>query len=412
MYIDGSWRFIDCHWGARHVTNTHTPDADDICKFRYELDEFFFLTDPEDMILMHFPDDPKWQMLEKTYSIDDFIKTPVVKSYFFHYGIKFGAKLNSVIDTDSGKVEVVLKRTGQVPLAFNTRLEGEDEILEGYCIHHYQNKEVIFNLSLPRRGVFYFTVFACDTDKSDAYNNLCSFRIKCTKVEDRPFCQFPRLPDGYGPTALAEKLGLCAEKYNEYYLVCMDEKMVLNIKFKVPAKVSYKLMMTGPDLALVELDRMVFERYRDQCYVSYMIRFPQRGIYVFSIFAAHRDSSSTMIECACRYLIQCNAKPSTAVRTYPVCQQKWNRARLHEPTCGDLKIDKNVKFKLEVAVADAVAVIVNNQWYYLKRQEDGKTWEGVAFTGRQADITADVYARFGSDTRDFFPMLEYRVISD
>ena len=46
------------------------------------------------------------------------------------------------------------------------------------------------------------------------------------------------------------------------------------------------------------------------------------------------------------------------------------RCRLYEPTHGDLKVNKNVKFKLEAYNATAVAVIVHHQWFYLKQGDD------------------------------------------
>ena len=47
--------------------------------------------------------------------------------------------------------------------------------------------------------------------------------------------------------------------------------------------------------------------------------------------------------------------------------------------------------KLQVHKADSVAVIVGSQWYYLKQSEPGnKLWQGIAFTGRDSTVTAEV----------------------
>lgn len=313
------------------------------------------------------------------------------------------------------QAEIVLKHGGDTPLAFNTRLEQDGEEMDGFCIHFNTGKEIIFNLSLPRRGVFYFTIFACDTDKSDAYNNVASFRIKCVKVANKPYGKFPKLPDGYGPTALAEELGMTTEKYSEYYLVSNEDKMIMTIKFRTPVKISQKLICGNNDEK--KLDRYVFQRNRDHTFVSYLIRFPERGIYVFSVYAARKDHDSSVLEVACRYLIQCNAKPSGPVRPYPLTQAYWVKCRLHEPTTGDLKTNKTVKFKIEVHNADAVAVIVKQQWNYLKREDNGNIWSGTAHTGKDgktgADLgTLDVYARLKDHERDFFPLLEYNLVPD
>ena len=37
----------------------------------YQCDEFYFITDPEDHIYQHFPDDPAWQLLEVPLSMTE-----------------------------------------------------------------------------------------------------------------------------------------------------------------------------------------------------------------------------------------------------------------------------------------------------------------------------------------------------
>lgn len=56
-YVANDWRFIDCHWGSRHVaTDKHRPAVRGGGTCSYALDEFFFLTDPDQLIYMHLPD--------------------------------------------------------------------------------------------------------------------------------------------------------------------------------------------------------------------------------------------------------------------------------------------------------------------------------------------------------------------
>lgn len=415
VLIEDDWHFVDCHWGARHINNLEDNDP---CNFCYSLDEFYFLTDPADMIFMHFPADPEWQLLENPISLEEFVDLPVVKSHFFHYGFQVMPELRSVIESDDGAVEVFLAKRGSVPLAYKTRLEQDSEELQGYCLHQDLGDSVIFNLILPQRGVYFFTVFACDTDKSDVYNNVCSFRIKCTKVVNKPFGKFPKLVDGYGLTPIGRELGLRAEKFDEFYIVCRDEKMIMNVQFRRPVKVTQRLAVTYDEepnnetsacheVELAEVERLVFQRYIDKTFVSFIIRFPRRGIYVFSIYAGEREKESSMLNCVCRYVIQCNARVAQAPRPYPKILQYWYKCRLHEPTFGELRLNKNVKFKLEVANADAVAVIVGQQWFYLKRDDEGKTWEGAAHTGKDIRATADVYARYRDSDSDFYPLLQY-----
>ena len=411
VLMDGSWRFVDTHWGARHVT-TPSHQQNDPFNVCYELDDFFFLCDPEDSIYMHFPDEQEWQLLHKPISIEDFIRQPVLKSHFFHYGLEFVGDMSSIIDTDTGLVEIVLRmrNISHRFLTFNTRLESNEEELEGYDIYHRDKDEIIFNVSLPHQGIFYFSIFACDTCRSETYNSVCSFQIRCTNVPRAPLGRFPSLPDGYGKTNLAKELGLSVDKFDGYYIVCNEEKLKMNIRFDKSVKISHRLVCGNQCVGQQQgMDQYAFQRYRDDRQVSYLIRFLEQGIYAFSIFAAEKASKAPVLECVCRHLIQCNSKPTSAqLGPYPKNLQCWLRCRLHEPTTGILKLNKNIKFKVEVGDCNAVAVIIGGQWFYLTpSDEDAKTWEGIAYTGQDENVSVFVYAKYNN--HDFLPLLQYGV---
>ena len=149
VHVDSAWRFIDCHWGARHVTNCQDEENSAFC---YELDEFFFLTDPEEHIYMHYPDEEEWQLMEKPVTQEEFIGLPILKSQFFLYGLQLPANCQAVVETDTGKVEISLHSTEEVSLHINTlrpRQDGRhfaDDIFK--CIFLYENVWLAIKLSL------------------------------------------------------------------------------------------------------------------------------------------------------------------------------------------------------------------------------------------------------------------------
>ena len=49
VFINGSWRLLDCTWGA----GSYDLDGN----FIREINEHFFLTDPDELIYSHFPYD-------------------------------------------------------------------------------------------------------------------------------------------------------------------------------------------------------------------------------------------------------------------------------------------------------------------------------------------------------------------
>ena len=54
--INGKWELIDTTWGSGYLESSG--------KFKKQLDLRFFFADPKWMIIEHFPDDEKWQLLE------------------------------------------------------------------------------------------------------------------------------------------------------------------------------------------------------------------------------------------------------------------------------------------------------------------------------------------------------------
>ena len=59
VYVDGSWFLVDCHWATRH---------DDSADVKCVYDDFYFLTDPTEMIYSHFPEDADWQLLQSPWT--------------------------------------------------------------------------------------------------------------------------------------------------------------------------------------------------------------------------------------------------------------------------------------------------------------------------------------------------------
>ena len=75
--INGNWYAIDCTWGAGHIEGN---------SYVKEFNEFYFLTNPEFLIKTHFPEDEKFQLTKKKYTLDDFERWPRVRNNFYKYG--------------------------------------------------------------------------------------------------------------------------------------------------------------------------------------------------------------------------------------------------------------------------------------------------------------------------------------
>jgi len=67
---------------------------------RYELDEYYFMPDPHQLIFSHFPDCSDWQLLDQPISLSEFEDLVPVKSSFFKYGLRVMDYRQAIISVD------------------------------------------------------------------------------------------------------------------------------------------------------------------------------------------------------------------------------------------------------------------------------------------------------------------------
>lgn len=76
--LDGKWELIDPTFGAGSINNK---------AFQKNFETMFFLVPPEQLRFSHYPEDSKWQLIDKTITKEAFDKLPLVRATFFRMGI-------------------------------------------------------------------------------------------------------------------------------------------------------------------------------------------------------------------------------------------------------------------------------------------------------------------------------------
>eukprot|EP01022_Parablepharisma_sp_SALTPOND_P004276 TRINITY_DN1196_c0_g1_i1.p1 TRINITY_DN1196_c0_g1~~TRINITY_DN1196_c0_g1_i1.p1 ORF type:complete len:560 (+),score=52.72 TRINITY_DN1196_c0_g1_i1:130-1809(+) len=72
--LRGTWYLIDSTWGAGHLDGS---------TFKKEYNEYYFCTDPHNLIRSHYPKDSKWQLIQPPISKEKF--ESLIKFYEFFY---------------------------------------------------------------------------------------------------------------------------------------------------------------------------------------------------------------------------------------------------------------------------------------------------------------------------------------
>ncbi|GAB1602122.1 hillarin [Argonauta hians] len=409
--IDGSWRLVNCTWAARHISG----HKDQLPQVFHTYDEFYFLTDPEDYIYQHYPDESCWQLMDIPLPFSEFINLPVVKSPFFNYGLRFYSNYGASISTDSGLVEIRLVMPKI--LGFGSLLEpfeknSDKKDLEGRSLLRLVKNEAIFTVSLPQPGIYYFSIYTGDYWHSQCLESACSFLINCKRLLGPPAPPYPPVPF-FGATPALEELGIDMESHPDPLIVSNNETMEIVFHMESSIKITHSFQyFDTDDGSISDIDRYVFLRSRSDKVTTYLIRCPKEGFYIFSLYAADgsKDDSQTL-DCVYRYLVV-SQEANPSVNVFPKTFHRWQKCTLYEPLSGDLLTGRRYIFRLDVPRAVEVFVVNGDMWSHLKKRV-GCTWEGSVLMPGTVGVTK-VLARFPVD-RDsslFAHLLDYELTQD
>lgn len=339
VYLDGSWRFVQCNWGARHLVNAKdVPQPPGSAKMlagkstenlRYEYDDHYFMTDPEEFIYEFFPQQPEWQLLKRPLTLREFELQPFVRSLFFRYGLAFAdSNLKAVVEAD---------KTGAATVAINMSPEAISSLIFHYNLRFYESEATEFNrISLkrfvmqsvvghsvvlrvhtPTRGEFLLDIFANAisageylTGQPMKFKSICKFKIICDSL-NVIMVPLPECASGeWGPAKGFRLFGLIPLTHED---AIVNSGRELEIRFR----------MTRPLAEFVaSLHKNNTDDRKLQKYVSHTIRadqiifrisFPDEGQYGLDLYTRDRSSyadkndktsgEKQLLTHCCKYLI-------------------------------------------------------------------------------------------------------------
>ncbi len=148
--LNNRWYLLDPTWSSGYTDPGVT-------KFTRKFRQGFYLTPPDKFIFDHFPEDPKWQLLEKNVSWNEFVSFPLVKGGFLEYDISNFKPTEGTILTKTGR-----------SIAFEFTSDRRiDEILVHQSNERYSDKasfekrgnQYLFHHTVEKRGNYVITIF-------------------------------------------------------------------------------------------------------------------------------------------------------------------------------------------------------------------------------------------------------------
>lgn len=139
--LDDEWHLVDVTWGSGYTDEK-------VRKFIKHYSDHYFLTDPKDFILSHYPTDKKWQLLDRPVSKRKFASYPYIWGGYFQNKVVAFAPKKGVINTYTGKT-----------IEFRFRTDKNVKITSAAVHTDLQGKPVQVKARQMRRGVSFEYVF-------------------------------------------------------------------------------------------------------------------------------------------------------------------------------------------------------------------------------------------------------------
>ncbi|XP_078489685.1 uncharacterized protein LOC100176689 isoform X2 [Ciona intestinalis] len=306
VLIDGQWRLIDTNWGSRHIIEDDDLEIKD-WNTEYEYEEHYFLTDPDQLISSHFPDDVEWQLLRKPITLQQFNDSVKHWPIFYKLQMKLKSHHSGVVLTDEyGFVRILIEpsKFARTEAEFEATLKTRDrkkEIdgvpLNQYILQYSEGQYEVFEIYIPTPGKYQIKIHALSKKFSEnSFTWMSEYQINCSDKKTYPNDQswsavppFPNSSSYYGPGKQVSELNMTAVSHKGPVVQCDENgeaKVVMQLpKGKVGLKFTKSLFSVFDDKDSMDsfLVHTTFERNKENV-VVFRVRTPTYGNYCLKLY--------------------------------------------------------------------------------------------------------------------------------
>ncbi|XP_069832424.1 kyphoscoliosis peptidase-like [Dendropsophus ebraccatus] len=293
--LDGRWHLLDACWGAGTV-DLHKR----IFIPRYE--DFFFLTDPEDFIETHWPDDPTWQLLESRVSFEDFEQKIFKTSEFFRLQLFIIAPKVFYLTTEDGEVKIALGSS--CPMEYSYKIyklfdNSRTFVEKTFGILSTQESLMTLRVFPPSHGQYELMIFARPVDAEYPYKWVCSYQIDCP--QPKTSLKLPENPYHlWGLNHKAKDFGVISCNPGEDLI--MTETSSLKVTFKTSRPLVATFQLANPEMSEPLSKKCLVSQIEDD-QLGCCLLLPFHGYYRLSLFV--KDHEAENFQNAANVLLKC-----------------------------------------------------------------------------------------------------------
>jgi hypothetical protein len=228
----------------------------------YEYDDFYFMTDPEQLIYSHWAQKAEWQLLSHPLTLQEFEELPLVKSYFFKCGMFFISHQKGVVQTKNGNISITVGFVKPTNFTYKIVLsENGDEMFQGHKLKSFglqetRHNQASFTIRSPKSGSFYLTIFAQLLTGDIGVKNVFTAAAEYKVVADTRASDAVPLPNcsdsNWGPGIPLDQLGLIPS-HKDSVIPTQDNRVTLEFTKTRPTFILCKLRKPGMKVRCLEI---------------------------------------------------------------------------------------------------------------------------------------------------------------
>jgi hypothetical protein len=167
--INESWYLMDCTWGAGYVSRDK--------KYVRRFDDHYFMTPPSQFIYDHFPEESRWQLLDKPLLKEEYENLVYLESDFFNLGLELGQR-NGTISADK-QFNVSIKAPQNVLMIAGLEYadDGASAKLDDYTFCQRDAEHYDIYARFPVAGSYILKAYAKHKDDPGEYTSVLEYRV-------------------------------------------------------------------------------------------------------------------------------------------------------------------------------------------------------------------------------------------
>lgn len=308
VLVNGAWRLVDCHWAARRLVGKKVS-AENV---RYELDEYYFMPDPHQLIFTHFPDESSWQLLSPAITLADFENLVPVKSAFFKYGLQILSHREAVIRTAHEvtiRIACPMTKSNMLAFTFTIALDDGTEEYQGVKLNRFGMQEMVDNISFftirpPKCDSYRLIIYAKDTSdksKEGVYGGVCEYELIREGAPTAPQPFPPCVHTSWGIGDSAHKYDVTPLQKGAIFSTVGGQA---EVRFRITKELRFTAKLKTNELDEKALQGYVMHRIVNDVAV-FTVSAPKSGEYGLEIYTNDPQIDGNSLYHTYQYLIIC-----------------------------------------------------------------------------------------------------------